>query len=406
MVQTMHQNIFSPRYFYTFLWVFVCVFIIVYPVHASSTDDLTVSGWIPYWRDSEGIKDAKKHLSDIDTVYPFAFSVQSDGSIKDLADLKSREWKTFVTSAAKKDVEIIPTLMWGDGVSTHAVLSNAKTRALHIEVIKHMVEDGNYDGVDIDYEGKKAETIDYFSKFLIELKEALGDKVLSCTIEARTPPESLYREIPREIKYANDYEVIGEVCDRVVIMAYDQQRADLLLNATKNGTPYMPVSDVDWVRKVVEFALEDIPQEKLIIGIPTYGHHYTVTVAPDWYKSYTRIGALNVPDMLEVAHDYKVTPTRNKAGEMSFSYLPKDSPVTLSSSLKIPKNTPKGNIVAARALAYANKTGKEVQFRIGWYSDATAMKQKIDLAREYDLRGVSLFKIDGEEDQKVWKYLP
>ena len=30
--------------------------------------NLEVSGWIPYWRDSEGIKDAKKHIRDIDAV--------------------------------------------------------------------------------------------------------------------------------------------------------------------------------------------------------------------------------------------------------------------------------------------------------------------------------------------------
>ncbi len=373
--------------------------------HAASSDDLTVSGWIPYWNDSRGIKDAKKHLASIDTVYPFAFSVKSDGGIKDLADLDGKEWKSFIKAAQKKDIEIIPTLMWSDGESTHAVLSNATKRAAHIEVIATMVEKGGYDGVDIDYEGKKSDTIDYFSAFLTELKEELGDKILSCTIEARTPPESLYKEVPAVINYANDYEVIGDVCDRVVLMAYDQQRADLLLNKSKSGAPYMPLADVDWVEKVVQLALKNIPNEKIVLGIPTYGHHYTVTVEPDWFRGYTRIGALNVPDMRDVAKEYKVTPTRNNAGEMSFSYLPKDSTVKFPSSLKIPKDTPKGNIVAAKALAYANKTGDEVSFRIGWYSDAEAMKQKIDLAKEYELSGVSLFKIDGEEDQKVWKYL-
>lgn len=388
--------------------LFVALFVNLFPVTtwAASSHNLEVAGWIPYWRDSEGIKDAKKHLTDIDTVYPFVFSVQSDGSIRDLGGLSDKEWKTFIKSAQKKNVEVIPTLMWGDGASTHVVLSDTEKRVAHITAIMHIVDKGGYDGVDIDYEAKKAETINYFSTFLTELKAKLGDeRILSCTVEARTPPESLYKEVPKELKYANDYEVIGEVCDRVVLMAYDQQRADLLLNKSKNGTPYMPLADVDWVRKVVEFALEDIPKEKVVLGIPTYGHHYTVTVEPDWYRSYTRIGALNLPDMLDVAKEYKVTPTRNKAGEMSFSYLPKGSTVKLSSSIKIPKDTPKGNTIAARALAYANKTGKEVSFRIGWFSDAEAMKQKIDLAAEYELRGVSLFKIDGEEDQKVWKYL-
>ncbi len=373
---------------------------------AASTHDIAVGGWIPYWRDSEGIKNAQKHLSKLDVVYPFAYTVTAGGVIKDQAGLHTSEWKRFIKNAQKKHVEIIPTIMWSDGQSIHTVLSDASLRANHIKGIVDMVEKGKYDGVDIDYESKKSETINHFSLFLKELKYALKNKVLVCTIEARTPPDSLYRDVPAVINYANDYTEIAKHCDRVQIMAYDQQRADIKLNSARIGEPYMPVADVDWVRKVIQLALKDIPKEKLVLGIPSYGHHYTVTVAPDWFKDYTRIGALNIPDMLDVAKEYKVTPTRNKAGEMSFSYIPKSSDLVLSKNLKIPKDTKKGNIVAARALAHANKTGETVQFRIGWYSDARAMKDKIDLAKEFELYGVSFFKIDGEEDQKVWTYLP
>ncbi len=383
---------------------FLCGLLFMLPIHSvSAASNLEVAGWIPYWRDSEGIKDAKKNLDDIDVVYPFAFTVSNDGSINDQAGLKSKEWVSFIKTARKEDVLVIPTVMWSGGESIHAVLSNPSQRALHIGVITHMVEEGDYDGVDIDYEGKMADTIDHFSDFLTELKESLGDKVLSCTIEARTPPDSLYKEIPSPLRYANDYEVIGDVCDRVVIMAYDQQRADIKLNAERTGSPYMPVADKDWVEKVIKLALKDIPNEKLVLGIPTYGHHWAVTVAPDWYRDYKKIGALNLPDILDLAKEYKAKPSRNAAGEMSYTYLPKNAEVKLTSSLKIPKNTPSGNIVAARALAYANKTGKEVTFNIAWYSDAGAVADKVKLAEKYDLRGISLFKIDGEEDKKIWK---
>ena len=367
--------------------------------------NLEVSGWVPYWRDSQGIKDAKKHLDVIDTIYPFAFTVTTKGELRDQAGLTDKEWKSFIKTAQRKDIEIVPTIMWSDGASIHTVLSDTKKRTAHIKEIVEMVEDGEYDGVDIDYEAKKAETKDYFSVFLKELKEELGRELLTCTVEARTPPESLYKEVPKVINYSNDYEEIATHCDRVEIMAYDQQRADILLNSEKTGLPYMPVSDTDWVRKVVEFALEDIPEEKIILGIPTYGNHYAVTVAPNWFRDYTRIGALNIPDILEVAKKYKATPTRNKAGEMSFTYIPKSSKLKLSSKLEIPKDAKKGDVVALRALAYANETGKSVTFNYASYSDAGALKDKIDLAKEYNLRGVALFKIDGEEDKDVWKYL-
>ncbi len=383
----------------------LCIIILAPHSAHADTNDLEVAGWIPYWRDSEGIKDAKKNIDSIDIVFPFAYTVTTKGGIRDQAGLSDPEWKRFVKTAQGKGVQVIPTIMWNDGASIHNVLSGTTSRAAHVAEIASMVTKGKYDGVDIDYESKNAETIDYFSLFLKELKSALGQKLLTCTVEARTPPESLYKEVPEVITYANDYSEIGKHCDGVEIMAYDQQRADLKLNSTKNGTPYIPVADVDWVRKVVSLAVRDIPRKKILLGIPTYGHHYAVTVAPEWFKGYQKIGALNVPDILEVAKEYKAKPSRNKAGEMSFSYIPKSSSLKLPSSLKIPNNTPSGNIISARALAYANKTGETVTVNVAWYSDAEAMRQKIDLAKEFSLKGVALFKFDGEEDKAVWKFL-
>jgi spore germination protein YaaH len=37
-----------------------------------------------------------------------------------------------------------------------------------------------------------------------------------------------------------------------------------------------------------------------------------------------------------------------------------------------------------------------------WWSDAQAAADKVKLARELGLRGVSFFKIDGGEDMGIW----
>lgn len=367
--------------------------------------DLEVSGWIPYWAVSSGTRDARSHLSDLDAIYPFAFSVKEDGTLHDLAGLSKTSWKRLFTSARSKDIEIIPTVMWSNGQSIDRVLQDEDSREDHIRAITSMVRKGKYDGVNIDYESKLSVTKDAYSAFLKELKDELGSKTLTCTVEARTPPDSLYKVVPATIEYANDYKAIGRYCDRVEIMAYDQQRADLKLNEARSGEPYFPVSDTEWVRKVVVLAVQSIPKDKIILGIPTYGYHYEVTVAPNWYQSYSRIGALNQPDLLDIADEYEVTPGRAKSGEIGFTYFPKSSPYRLLESLPVPSGTRTGNEAAAQALLFANVTGQNVPVRYATWSDAESVKQKVDLAEEFGLRGVALFKIDGEEDEDIWDVL-
>lgn len=372
------------------------------PLRAEASE---VAGWIPYWAATKGFKDAKRNFDSIDTVHLFAYTIKKDGSLLDQMKLDKSTAKRFVTDANQAGVEVIPTIMTSNTNGIHALLSSESARADHIEEIVRMVEEGDYAGVDIDYEGKKAETKEYFSLFLTELKEELGSKTLSCTIEARTPADSLYTVVPGTLRYANDLDVIGDVCDVVNVMTYDQQRADLKLNKARQGAPYYPVADPEWVEKVAKLMTESIPESKLMLGVATYGREVEVTVSPEWFQSYDSLWAVNPSYALSQAKKAKVTPTRNAAGELSYTYLPKKSKVKFSKSLDIPSNTPKGMEVAARALAHANKTGDSVKFNMVWWSDAVAVAQKADLAENLGLRGIALFKIDGGEDKAIWNSL-
>lgn len=370
---------------------------------SASAKDLEISGWIPYWTTSAP-RAAEKHLDEIDMIHPFGYSIKNDGTLSDNMKITKGSWKRLISKARREDVLVVPSITTSNGPLVHVLLANDEFREEHIKEIVDLVEDRDFDGIDIDYEGKLSLTHDVFATFLTELNKALDDKILSCTVEARTPPSSLYRTIPPTIAYANDYKTIADVCDRVNIMAYDQQRADIKENDANKGAPYVPVADVDWVRKVLDITLDTIPADKLVLGIPSYGHEYEVLVTPQQYAEYRRVNAYNIPGIESKMDDKDVEAGRVSSGELGFTYLGlgKHAPQYRTS---IPRNTPEHLKAAAESLAYTNATNIPSVFNYVTWSDAGAMKDKIDLAKEFDLRGVALFKIDGQEDRGVWKEL-
>lgn len=367
----------------------------------SSAYAFEVSGWVPYWSGSRGTKDTVRNMDALTVVMPFSHTITRDGSLKDNAGLKKSTWKRLIREARSEGVLVVPTIMTGDGALVHELLSDPERRAEHIEEIVEFVERGGYDGIDIDYEGKRAATREDFSRFLRELKDALGDKILSCTIEARTPPKDLYRTVPATLEYANDLDEINNHCDRVNVMAYDQQRADLSLNDARKGLPYIPVADSAWVEKVMKHMARDIDEDKLFLGIATYGAEWELTVEPEWFKEYKKLWALNPSYAYDTAKKQKAEIGRTAAGEAAFTYLPKSARKTVG-RYDAPRGTPEWAEAAGQALAYANDTGKATVVHVVWWSDTKAVEEKVALAKKLGLAGVAVFKLDGGQDRGFW----
>lgn len=343
-----------------------------------------VAIWIPYWSSDEGILEASENLSLIHEISPFAYYANADGALTDNIT-GDDAWKYLNDQVKGKKTQIIPSILWTNRGEMETVLNDKKKRDAHIAEIVTMVTKENYAGIDIDYEGKSAETRAGFSTFLTDLSKALKakKKKLVCTIEPRTPIDSRYSVVTQEllakIEYSNDYKVIGKVCDSVRIMAYDQVGGDVKLESSYAKSVYRPVADIEWVKKVLTLTMRDIPASKLYLGVATYGYKYEITRNSDGTISYSRIGSMNYQYADELAKSIKITPTRHQSGEVYFTYS-----TTTSST--------------------GQSLGGTKEYLV-WYSDAQAIKDKYRIATLYKLGGVAVFKIDGANDQKIWGVL-
>jgi spore germination protein YaaH len=353
---------------------------------AAKPHNLEFAGWMPYWRKTAGTADVTAHIDQLDSVSPFSYNVDKEGNLVDTAKLGQAPWTDLFVVAKEKQVTIIPSILWGNAQDMYTVFSSPSLRKEHTkQIVEKILDDERFSGVDIDYEGKTSETKKHFTLFIKNLAKETRKrkKTLICTIEPRTPIEDKVTTVSKEIllesvQYSNDYKVLEASCDRVRIMAYDQGAIDIKLNTEKKGSNiYAPVADVEWVEKVLKETLKTIPKKKIELGIPTYGYVYEVTPKSETYNEYKRLRAVNYPKALEMATAKGVTLERNSAGELSAVY-PADIP--------------------------AGEAGKGKKIVI-WLSDSVAIQQKIDLARKYKLRGVTIFKFDGEHDGKLWEVL-
>lgn len=365
-----------------------------------------VSGWIPYWRSATGTADILPHLETFTEVNPFGYTVNNDGSLYDASLILFEPWTTLKAQAKEKGVRFIPTVMWSNPDAVHAVLSDPKKRAAHIRQIVDEVVTHDFDGIDIDYEGKYAETAPYFTLFLKELYTAIGNKWVMCTVEARTPLADRYdgEPPPKEAgHYANDFNALNKYCDRVRFMTYDQQTIDAKLGkqAEQNKEVYGPVSDVRWVEKAIREAMKTIPKRKIVLGIPTYGYEWSVTAYANNEYVYDLLWTFNPKYGHDFAALYNITPGRNAGGELGFTYIP----TTTAFALPRPEVPWPWNLIATAASALTTANNTNMTFRMMTWSDAPAIAQKVELAKKLGIRGVAVFKIDGGEDQGIWQAL-
>lgn len=139
------------------------------------------------------------------------------------------------------------------------VLNDYKLREKLINNIVNLVLTYNVDGINIDFEYMNMEDKEVFSRFIIELAPRMKEygKVLSVDVTAPDGSE--------DWSMCYDRNKIGKVADYVIFMAYDQNG----ISSPKEGT----TAGADWVEVNIKKFIgtqEEVPAEKLILGMPFY----------------------------------------------------------------------------------------------------------------------------------------
>ena len=359
----------------TFLFLLTILLNIPAITFAAMPANFTISAWIPYWAKTAGTKSATDHLSYFNELHPFSFEVQPDGTIVDKMKLDQTPYKELIQKAKDKNVKIIPTFLWTGPTAMKNIFSDATKTQTHINKIIELAQSINASGVDIDYEGKRMEDKALYASFFEKLSKALHDKnlTLSCTIQARstaTPPDRLVK-IKATAPWADDLAKMNKYCDTIRLMAYDQMPQTTTSTWTESADkrPYAPNSDIVWVRKVLDYNLKYIDKKKLILGIPTYGWDTQYTKLKKGGYSYEIMKSMPFADGMQIAKDNNVKPTRDASGGLSFTYV---------------------------------KNGTN---RVVYLADATSVQYAYEEAKRRNLKGVTLFKVDGGEDPQIWNIL-
>ena len=365
--------------------------------YAATKTPFYYAGWLPFWKKQNGAQDISGNLYKFHELSPFSYEVRADGTLIDSLKITEGFWPAWLSAVRDSGVKNIPTIAWFNGPAIHKLLSNKKTRIAHEDLITKLVKDMKFDGIDIDYEAKLAETKSYFSLFIQGLAIRLHPlkKILTCTVEARTPLTSLLGGVQKDTRTANDYIALNKYCDEVRIMAYDQGLIDGLLDRKKgNGNLYAPVADPEWAKKTVQEALKYISPKKIMLGIPTYGYEYEVSWA-DGFTTYKRLRSHTFFQALDRAVNVKAVPLRNSAGEVSFAYATSTTVGKISASLT-------WNISSTQPAFIASTSAQGLYTRYVSFSDSKSAADKIALAKKMGLRGVVFFKLDGDQDPLLW----
>lgn len=237
-----------------------------------------VIGFLPYWLTTKADKDYTKYLT---TLAYFGLTVTSDGSIEKYTNpgeaepgwhaLNNGKLDKFFETAKKNNINLSLVIFSSSEENIGQLISDPIAHAKNlISEVEPIMKEYGFSDLNLDIESvltASDEARQNFSLFVREVKKNIEEKNLgSLTIDAS--PIVLVK------KYLINIDEVGKMVDQIIFMTYDYHYP----GSSVTG-PVAPVGGVGIEAEfdttvAVKEALNNLPKEKIILGVPLYGYEW------------------------------------------------------------------------------------------------------------------------------------
>ncbi len=291
-----------------------------------------------------------EHLPDmpgVNVVSPTWFHLRDEeGNITNLASLDYVNW------AHRQGYQVWALFSNSfDKGLTRAVLGSPKKRQYMINQLLIYADLYQLDGINLDFENMYLEDKEHFVQFTKELAPLLHEQDMTLSVDVTFISTSIHWS------QIYDRKALAQAADYIMVMAYDEHWGSSPVAGS--------VSSLPWVERNLQAILEEVPREKLILGVPFY----------------TRL--------------WKEEPGEGEEVKVSSRALSMEG---IEDLLKQQGAEPVWDEQAGQF--YAEYTTQEGRFRT-WLEEETSMASRIHLARKYDLAGVASWR-RGFERPEIW----
>ena len=295
------------------------------------------------------------------TIAPTWFSIADvDGNLSSIAD------SDYVNYAHQSNLDVWVVLRdFHGGINsydeTYQVLSyTSKRERLANQVIGAALQAG-VDGINLDFELISTECGEHYIQFVRELSVKCRQNGLVFSVDNYVPQP-----------YNEHYNLKEQsvVADYVVIMAYDEH--------TEGSYEAGSVASYNYTKQGIEDALESVPKEKLVAGVPFYTRLWFETMKTE-----------------EELREHEGTDAAAYLYNVSSTALGMDEALQTvqNAGVQIEWNeTAKQN--------YAQWDADGGTYKI-WLEDAQSLEEKLKLIKAENLAGVAEWKL-GAENTAIW----